>query len=497
MSEIEIPQRDAQYGDAQWRENPFYRRLAQSHIAWAEYVDDFFDDETWDWERRERARYLSRILTGAISPANYLFTNPAATKKAIDTAGLSLLKGARNFVRDAITNRGLPRMADTEPFKVGENVGCTKGAVVHREEMFEILQYSPTTATVRQRPLLFVPPQIGRHYILDLTPGQSMVEHAVNSGMQTFMLVWKNPQQGKASPHGWGIDQYVAALARAFEVVRAISGADDLNLVGFCAGGSMSALTQAHLAAEGRNPIHSATYLVTMIDTRKPNLVTTLATRGIKSLVGGWADKDCVIDAKTIAHNFAWMRPKDLVFGNLINSWLRGEDLPAYDLLAWNDDVVNIPAAFIRDSLALMSSGDLIKPNTATVQNTPIDLSKVTADSFVVAAQTDHITTWEPCYMTTQALGGDSEMVLVNKGHIQTIVSPVAKSRQKFWTAKADESDPLMWLGKAEQKSGSWWTHWTEWIQPRSGDEITAPTNLGSTTYPPREAAPGTYVHEK
>ena len=223
------------------------------------------------WENRERARYVTNIVTGALSPANLPVTNPAAIRKAIDTRGLSLLRGGRTFVRDVVKHGGMPRMTDTRPFTVGQNIGASSGAVVYREEMFELIQYNPTTDTVYERPLLFVPPQLGRYYILDLAPQRSLVEHAVANGFQTFMLVWRNPRKYRQAGHGqWGLDEYVAATIRAFTVVREITGSDDLNLLGFCAGGFTSALAQAHLAARGEQPVHSATYLVTMLDTRRP-----------------------------------------------------------------------------------------------------------------------------------------------------------------------------------------------------------------------------------
>ncbi|MFC7446850.1 PHA/PHB synthase family protein [Rhodococcus daqingensis] len=498
LSDIEVPERDAQYGDPLWRQHPAFRRLAQGHLAWTQAVERMAEEDGAAWQDRERARYVTNILTGALSPANFLPTNPTAIKRAIDTGGLSLLRGARNFVHDVATNRGMPAMTDSSPFTVGENLACSPGAVVYREEMFELLQYSPTTENVRERPLLVVPPQVGRHYILDLSPGRSLVEFAIASGVQTFTLVWRNPSTDPDCGHGnWGLEDYMSAVIRAFDVVKEITGAEDLNLLGFCAGGFTSALAQAHLAAKGSRPIHAATYLVTMLDTRQPNMVTTLTTPGVDTALTRSADRSTVIDAKTIAHNFNWMRPKDLVYGYAINNWLLGEAPSAYDLLAWNDDAANISAAYVRDSTALMASGDLVTPGGTTLLGTQIDLSAVESDNFIVAAQTDHITTWRPCYMTSQLLGGDSEMVVVNKGHIQTIVSPIEKSRQKYWAGPPTGPDPDQWREQAGQHSGSWWPHWAEWLIPRSGAEQVAPDRLGSIKYPARESAPGQYVHEK
>ncbi|GAA4396019.1 PHA/PHB synthase family protein [Tsukamurella soli] len=498
LSDVEVPERDAQYRDKAWREHPIFRRLAQGHLAWAKWVEDRTERDEGTWENRERARYVTNIVTGALSPANLPMTNPAAIRKAVETGGRSLLRGARTFVRDVATNGGMPHMTDPSPFTVGLNVATSAGAVVYREEMFELIQYSPTTEKVHERPLLFVPPQLGRYYILDLAPQRSLVEQAVSSGMQTFMLVWRNPRKDRHARHGeWGFEDYMSAVARAFAVVTQIAGTDDLNLVGFCAGGVTSALTQAYLAARGENPIHCATYLVTMLDTRRPNLVTPLTTRGVSSELNKLADKAAVIDAKRIADHWAWLRPNDLVFGHVINNWLLGEEPSAYDLLAWNDDQSNLTAKFVADTTALMASGVLVKPGGVTLLDTEIDLSQVKVDTFVVAAQTDHITTWRPCYMTSQVLGGDSEVVIVNKGHIQTLVSPIAKSRQKYWAGRADVPDPDAWIRQTEQRAGSWWPHWIEWLAPRAGEEKPSPERLGSLAHPAREPAPGRYVLEK
>jgi polyhydroxyalkanoate synthase len=498
LSDVEVPDRDAQYGDKAWRENPIFRRIAQAHLAWAKWIEDSTRYGDGPWENQERARYVTNIVTGALSPANLPATNPAAIRKAVETGGRSLLRGARTFIRDVATNGGMPRMTDTRPFTVGLNMATSAGSVVYREEMFELIQYSPTTEKVRERPLLIVPPQVGRYYILDLAPQRSLVEHAVSNGMQTFMLVWRNPRKNRQAGHGeWGIEDYMSAVIRAFDVVREIAGAEDLNMVGFCAGGVTTALTQAHLAARGEQPVHSATYLVTMLDTQRPNLVTPLATRGVNSELNKLADRREVIDAKKVSNHFAWLRPSDLVFGHVINNWLLGEEPSAYDLLAWNDDAANLTAKFVADATALMSSGALAEPGAVTLLGTEIDLSQVKVDNFLVAAHTDHITTWRPCYMTSQLLGGDSQMVIVNKGHIQTIVSPVAKSRQKYWAGPADAQDPDEWIQQAEQKAGSWWPQWIEWLTRRSGEEKAAPERLGSLKYPAREPAPGRYVLEK
>ena len=498
FSEVEFPGKDARFADPAWRDNPVYRVIGQSYLAWEQSVGRILDNHPGDWRRRERTRYLANILTGGLAPTNFLPTNPAALKRAFETGGLSVARGYRNFLRDLLTNSGMPQMVDTRPFTVGENLAVSPGAVVYREEMFELLQYQTTAGTIRERPLLFVPPELNRHYVLDLAPGRSMVEYAISSGLQTFMLVWRNPRLDKSADHGhWGMDDYLAAHVRAFDLVREITGAEDLNLVGLCAGGLTSALVQAHLAARGGNPVHAATYLVTMLDARQPNMVATLATPQADAVLAKEARKGTVIDAKTVKHNFAWMRPNDLVYSYAVNDWLLGNDAPAFDVLAWNDDATNVSATFALDSNALLASGKAVEPDAISYLGTPIDLSKVTSDAFLVAGLRDHITTWRPCYMTSQLLGGHCQVVIVNSGHIQTFVNPAGKSRYKYWWGPAGGPDPDAWLAHAEVHDGSWWPRWGEWLLFRSGNEKPAPDKLGSDRRRPIESAPGRYVHEK
>jgi polyhydroxyalkanoate synthase subunit PhaC len=497
LSKLEFG-KDQRFADPAWRDNPLYRLIGQSYLAWEQSVGRLVGHQQGGWQRQERARYLANILTGGLSPTNFLFGNPAALKRVLETGGLSLAHGARNFSRDLLTNRGMPQMVDSRPFRLGKNLAVTPGAVVYREEMFELLQYMPSTTAVRERPLLFVPPEINKYYVLDLAPGRSVVEYAISQGMQTFMLVWRNPRPDKSLGHGhWGMDQYLAAHVRAFDVVREITGAEDLNLVGLCAGGMTGALAQAHLATRSASPVRAATYLVTMIDGRQPNMVGTLATPQSESVLAREARKGTVIDRKTMAHNFAWMRPNDLVYSYLVNDWLLGNDAPAFDVLAWNEDATNLSAALALDTNELLTTEKVTVPGGVSFLGTPIDLSKVTSDAFLVAGLRDHITPWRPSYMTSQLLGGDTQMVIVNSGHIQSFVNPVGKSRYQYWWGPAGGADPDAWLAQAEVHDGSWWPRWSEWLLSRSGEEKPSPPGLGSDRYPPGDPAPGRYVREK
>ena len=494
-SEVTLDAKDARFTDPAWRDHPGYRRLGQSYRVWEQTLERLVTRTgSAGRDRQQRARFLADILSGALAPTNVLPGNPAALKRAFDTGGLSVARGVRNLVRDAVTNGGMPRMVDSRPFEVGRNLACTPGAVVYREEMFEVLQYTPSTPTVRSRPLVVIPPQLNRYYVLDLSPGRSVVEYAIAHGVQTFMVVWRNPRPEHG---GWALDDYLKAMLRVIEVVQSISGSDDLNWFGLCAGGATSALLLGHLAEIGESPIKSATFLVTMLDSRCANMVGTLATPGVREVVGKDAAEGKIYGSRAVARNFAWMRPNDLVFRYVVNGWLLGNDPPSFDLLAWNDDATRITAAFERDSLDVLATDKATRPGEVTVLGTPIDLSRVDIDSFHVAGQKDHITTWRPCYLTSQLLGGNSEMVLTDSGHIQSFVNPPDESRYHYWTASAIDAEPDTWLAKATRNDGSWWPRWIEWLLARSGSETPSPSDLGNDLYPPGDAAPGRYVHEK
>ena len=493
-SDVE-PAKDKRFADPAWNENPFYRRLAQTYLSWSAAMDRLANTPELeeDWQRHAQARYTSALLTAMLSPTNFFFTNPAALKRAFDTAGGSVLHGAGNMVHDLVENRGLPTQVDSRPFKVGQNLAATPGAVVYREEIFELIQYTPSTPRVRERPLLMIPPQINKHYFLDLAPGRSFVEYLVGEGVHYFTIIWRNPRE----EHGhWGVDDYVAAQLRALDVVAEISGSESVNVLGACAGGLTGALMLAYLADKGDDRVGSATFAVAMVDTSLPNALTLMADQRLLERLRRDAERGAIYDNKLLSANFAWMRPNDLVFNYLTNNWLLGNDPPAFDILAWNADSTNLVARFDLDLLGIYAENAAARPGGVTVLDTPLDLSKVACDTFIIAGETDHITPWAPCYMTSQVLSGRTDVVVTSTGHIQTIVNPPGKPRARYYTAPANGPSPLAWRREATEEAGSWWPRYAEWLLARSGAERAAPKKLGSSEHPGAEPAPGTYVYE-
>jgi polyhydroxyalkanoate synthase len=492
-SGVSFAEGDRRFADVTWQDNPFFRLLSRSYRVFEEWTERMADAVDGPWDRQARTRYLADITTAMLSPTNFFWTNPAALKRAFETGGISALRGGRNMMRD-LARGGMPRMVNREPFRVGEKVACTPGAVVYRDEMFELLQYTPSTPAVRSRPLLMVPPELNRHYVLDLAPGRSLVEYVVENGIQTFMIVWRNPRAELG--HGrWGIDDYLAAQGRAAEAVKEITGSDTISWLGLCAGGITTALMLGYLAATGDASAGSATFIVTMLTNQCPNIIGMMDTGQSRDILRKAAADGQVIPGRSVRTGFAWLRPNDLVFNYLVSGWLLGQDAPSFDVLAWNDDATGVSARFALESTELLVDA-MARQEPITVLGTPVDLAKVDCDSFHIAGYTDHITPWRAAYTSTQVLGGDKELAVVKSGHIQSFVNPAGKSRYDYWEGRPASGDPDEWLAGAAEHHGSWWPQWLEWLTARSGLEKAPGSSLGNREYPPLGPAPGSYVHE-
>jgi polyhydroxyalkanoate synthase subunit PhaC len=493
QSEISFGKRDKRFADEAWRTVPYFRLLGQSYRLFELWMDRMYEHADGSWQNKARSRFAADVITAAVAPTNYLGTNPEAMRKAVETSGLSLVHGAQNMLDD-MARGGMPAMVDRKQFTVGKDISCTPGAVVYRDEMFELLQYTPTTPKVRSIPLLMIPPQINRHYILDLAPGRSLAEFAVSQGIGVFMIVWRNPSSQLG--HGkWGLDDYLAAEERANEVVKKITRSDKINLLGLCAGGITLSYVLAHLAAIGDESAGSATFVVTMVTGEKPNVVGMLDTGQGRTVLEQAAANEDIVPGTALRSLFAMLRPNDLVFNYLVSGWLMGKSPAPFDVLAWNDDATRTTAKFALESTKLALDG--WDGNGPALLGVKTDFSKITCDSYHVGGYTDHITAWRACYDTAQLIGGsDKQMTLIRSGHIQSVVYPPDSTRYDRWYGSPTPADPDKWLETATVESGSWWRPWTEWLITRSGHEKTARSTLGNRQYPPLAPAPGTYVFE-
>ena len=492
-SDISFDERDKRFTDEAWESVPYFRMLGQSYRLFELWMNRMYESVDGSWQNKARARFTADVIAAAMSPTNYLGTNPAALREAIETSGLSLVKGAQNMLND-LARGGMPSMVDRKQFIVGKDVACTPGAVVYRDEMFELLQYTPTTPKVRAIPVLMIPPQINRHYVMDLSPGRSLVEFAVSQGIQVFMIVWRNPSSLRGEGR-WGLDDYVAAAERAGDVVRKISRTEKLNFLGLCAGGITLAYMLAHLATIGDDSAGSATFVVTMLTGGKPNVVGMMDTREARVALEQAAAKEGVIPGTALRTVFAMLRPNDLVYNYLVSGWLMGKSPAPFDVLAWNDDATRTSARFAAESSKLAMDG--WDGNGPTLLGVHTDFSKVTCDSYHVGGYTDHITAWRACYDTAHLVGGsDKEMTLIRSGHIQSVVYPADSMRYDRWYGVPAPDDADEWLKTAGVEKGSWWRPWTEWLIARSGNERQARATLGNRQYSPLCPAPGSYVTE-
>ena len=494
VSTIAPDRKDRRFTDDWFTERPIFRRLAQAQITTERSVADLIADLDLDEKSRLRSELIANVITGAIAPTNNLLGNPAALKEAVHTRGRSLVDGARHAAHDIRSNGGMPSMVDTRPFVPGETVAATPGAVVFRNPVLELIQYTPTTKKVRRRPIVIVPPQINKYYVLDLAPGRSLVEHLVTNGHQVFMVSWRNPG---AEHRDWNLDTYLAAILEATDAALEITGHDDLNLLGVCAGGITTAALLGHLAAVGDERIHSASFLVTILDWSVPSTVGTMLSAPVIRAARRSSQSKGLLDGDALGKMFAWLRPNDLVWNYWVNNYLLGKNPPAFDVLSWNVDSTNLPAELHADFLDMAADNAMTVPGKVIALDTPVDLTSVTCDSYVVGAVTDHITPWKACFETVNLLGGRSEFVLSSQGHIQALVNPSGNPKGEYRLNVAGIGETTTaeeWEAGAESHAGSWWDHWTGWLKTRAGTLVNAPSELGSDQYPVIVEAPGTYV---
>ena len=343
---------DKRFSDPTWKESSLHSGLLKAYLAWGEAVNDLVDKTSLSDIDKARAHLLTEILIDAVAPTNTMLTNPAAVRKFIDSGGQSMWHGLKNYVDDLTRNRGMPSMVDTSAFKVGENLAITPGAVVFRNELLELIQYMPMTATVRKRPLLITPPQINKYYVLDLSPDKSMIRFLIESGIQTFAISWRNPT---AAHRDWGLDTYVAALDEAVDATREISGSEDISMMGSCSGGITSTAYFATLGSAAEKKIKNLVLAVCLLDpnSAEESALGCLMTPETMRLAKEASRLRGIVDGHDLARMFAWMRPNDLIWNYWVNNYLLGNQPPAFDILYWNADTTRLPARLHGDYLDL------------------------------------------------------------------------------------------------------------------------------------------------
>ncbi len=493
-SVVEPKAGDRRFDAPAWRELPWFSWLAQSYLVYGDYLRELAAASSLPADDKRRLAFITRQYVDAVAPSNFAATNPDVLAEAMRTEGASLVRGFSNLVADV--GRGRISMTDESAFEVGRNLAVTPGHVVFRNELIELIQYAPSTTTVFRRPLVVVPPCINKYYILDLSPSNSFVRHAVAQGHTVFVISWRNVPPGLG--HLAWDDYLVDGVIPALDVAKAVTRSKTVNALGFCVGGTLLACALAVLAARRDRSVESATFLTTMLDFTDPGEIGVyvspefLAARE-PSLAAGQ-----LMRGADLAGAFASLRANELVWNYVVRNYLKGQTPPAFDLLYWNGDSANLPGPMYRYYLAEMYLGNrLAEPGALTMAGEAIDLGEVTMPAYVYASREDHIVPWKSAWRTTTLLGStDLTFVLGASGHIAGVVNPPEPRKRCHWVNDLLPDEPEAWLARAEEVAGSWWPHWWRWLEPHGGPRVPAPATPGSRDHPALDPAPGRYVLE-
>jgi polyhydroxyalkanoate synthase subunit PhaC len=481
---------DARFADRAWQLNPLFRAAAESYLETVRWIDGLIETAHVSSVQRNKARFAMGMMLDAASPANLPWANPAVWKEAFDTGGQSLAAGAGNFVDDVMHNGGRPRQVDKTPFTIGKNLAATPCRVVMRNELVELLMYEPQTERVHAQPIVCSPPWINKYYIMDLAPGRSFIEYAVQHGFTVFCISYRNPDESMRAV-SW--DDYLRlGLMASLDEISAITGSPVVNIVGLCLGGTMSTIGLAQLAAKGESKrVGWMTVTNTLVDFSVPGTLGVFADRASVARLEKSIQKRGFLEASTMAQTFDWLRGNDLVWSYVVNNWYMGKTPPPFDLLAWNGDSTNMPATMHTQYLrACYVDNLLIRPGEFHINGTAIDLRKIKQPLYVLGAENDHIAPWKGSYLLSRHVGGEVRYTLTTSGHVAGIVNPPGNAKAAYWTQP--RVDPNMdadtWRETAERVQGSWWDDWVAWAAARSGELVSPPT------MPRGEPGPGKYV---
>ncbi|HYC41467.1 MAG TPA: class I poly(R)-hydroxyalkanoic acid synthase [Noviherbaspirillum sp.] len=489
---------DKRFAAPEWQSNPLHAFNAAAYLLNAKFLMSMADAVEATPRAKQKIRFAVQQMVDALSPANFLVSNPEALKKIIDTKGESLTKGITHMLEDM--QKGHISQTDESAFEVGRNVATSEGAVVFENELFQLIQYKPLTAKVYQRPLLLVPPCINKYYILDLQPENSLVRYAVEQGHTVFLVSWCNPDESLG--HASWDDYILNGAVKAINVVQEISGEDQINALGFCVGGTIISTALALLYGRGENPVSSLTLLTTLLDFSDTGVIDVFIDEAQVAMREQSIGKGGLMPGRDFASAFSSLRPNDLVWNYVKSNYLKGEDPPPFDLLYWNADSTNLPGPMFCYYLRNMYlENNLRSPGKVKVAGEKIDLGKVDAPVFIYGSREDHIVPWKAAYESTGLLNpkkrGRNRFVLGASGHIAGVINPPAKKKRSYWTNDKAVGDAQDWLAGAKEIPGSWWPEWAEFLKANAGKQVAAPRKYGSTKYKEIEPAPGRYVKVK
>lgn len=451
-----------------------------------------------DEKTKVKILFTTEQMIDALSPSNFIATNPEVLENIISTQGQSIQNGIVNLLGDL--KKGKVSQTDESAFEVGQNIATTAGQVVFRNELFELIQYTPLTETVYERPYLMVPPCINKFYILDLQPSNSLVRYMVEQGHTVFLVSWKNPD-ASMSKVTW--DDYVGdGVIKAIEVVKDIGGIDQINVLGFCVGGTLTSTALAVMAARKKDDVASLTLLTTLLDFSDSGILDVFIDEGTvklrESTIGGEGGHFGMMSGLDLGNTFSFLRPNDLVWNYVVENYLKGNSPPPFDLLYWNGDSTNLPGPmycwYLRHTYL---QNELIKPGKLTVCGEKVDLGKITVPAYIYASHDDHIVPWKSAFESTHILKGQNRFVLGASGHIAGVINPPAKNKRHYFENNQLAKTADEWLTAAKEIKGSWWPSYAQWLEQFGGKKIKASKTFGNAKYKKLEAAPGKYVKEK
>jgi len=488
-----LPLKDRRFADPAWREQPAFALMHQTYLMLAEYFrSSVASMEGLDPEKRSQLEFAVNALAEAMSPGNFLLTNPVVLKRTIETRGQNLVTGMRHLINDL--RRGQLTHTDPDAFRLGENLAATPGKVVYETPLYQLIQYSPTTKDVFEVPLVIFPPWINRFYILDLNEKKSFVKWAVDQGITVFMVSWRSADESLAELE-W--DDYIRAQMEAIDHVRARLKVPHVHTIGYCVSGTTLAATLAIMSARGEAAkVKSATFFTAQVDFERGGDLKHFVDDAQIEMIGQLGKKGYV-DGRYLAATFNALRGKDLIWNYVVNNYLLGEDYPAFDLLHWNGDVTNLPSRWHRQYLRdLYRDNKLVEPGTLAADGTPIDLTEVSVPTYVQAGREDHIAPAESVWRITEHFTGPLEFVLAGSGHIAGVVNPPAAGKYQYWLGDKDSGSLEAFIESAEEHKGSWWPHWLEWLERQDDARVPAtgkrkPGGRGDAVI---EDAPGRYV---
>ncbi len=490
----ELPRQDRRFADPKWREQPFFALVHQTYLMLAEQVMALADSvEGVDPHQQEQLRFAARTLVEALSPAHFPVTNPLVLERAIATKGQSLAKGMQHLLTDL--KKGQLTHVDPDAFRLGENLATTPGKVVYQTPLFQLIQYSPATATVLEVPLVIFPPWINRFYILDLNPQKSFIRWAVEQGITVFVVSWKSADETMADLT-W--DDYIRAQIEAIDTIRARLDVKAVHAIGYCVAGTTLAATLAVLARRGEaDKVKSATFFTAQVDFEQAGELKVFIDDQQLQMIEKLAEEHGYLDGRYMATTFNLLRGNDLIWNYVIKNYLLGDDYPAFDLLHWNGDVTNLPAKWHRSYLCdLYRDNKLVVPDALEADGTPIDLTRIQTPAYIQAGREDHIAPAASVWQIMHYLRGPKTFLLAGSGHIAGVVNPPAARKYQYWTNPAALDTFAEFVSGASETPGSWWPHWIEWLRGQDSAEVPAkgkriPGGKGDKVI---EDAPGSYV---